>query len=278
MNIFKEMALSVYSYKSYQEFLKNRKSKVFAFGVVLMLIYFIITTVAPFMKFEMIDGGIGGVMEEYIPDFELQDGYLWVEEVIELEEDDVYIWIDTDPEYYFYGAEEMTEYLYGYSSAILMDSEKVIVKDDGVVQELYFADLDMDFSKADLLGFVPYINIIIVIVMIIMYLFKTAFFFFGVLFVALLGMIAASCMKCELTFGQLYMMGIYSRTLPLIIKAVLTLVDIDFFAYNFISIGISLIILICAMRKMKEVSLEQPLKYVSEDNYFDQSRYNYWED
>lgn len=275
MNIFKEMALSVYSYKSYKEFLNNRKGKVFAFGVVLMLIYFIITIVAPFIEFEVVDGGLGAIIEEYIPEFELEEDSLWVGEVIEYEEDGVYIWIDTDPEYYFYSAEEMQEYLYDYTSVILMDSEKMIVKDDGIVQELFYSDLEWEFSKADLMGIVPYVNVFIVICMVFMYLFMTAAFFFGVLFVALFGMIAASCMKCQLTFGQLYMLGVYSRTLPLMIKAALSLIGIDFFAYNFISVGISLAILVFAMRKMKEARLEQPLEYVSERNEFDSDRYDY---
>lgn len=263
MNIFKEIVLSVYSYKSYKEFLNNRKSKVFAVGVLLSLIYFIITIVAPFMEFEIVDGGLETIMEEYIPEFELKYGYLQVGEVIEFEEGDTYIWIDTDPEYYFYGADEMQEYLYDYSTAILVDSEKIILKDDGVVQELYFADLDIDFSKADIMGIVPYINLLIVICMIFIYLFMTAALFFGVLLVALFGMIAASCMNCQLTFGQLYMLGVYSRTLPLMIQAALSLFGISFFAYKFISIGISVAILVAAMRKMKEVRLEKPLEFVS---------------
>lgn len=40
MNIFKEMVLSIYSYGSYKEFLKNRRSKVFGFGLMLVLLYF----------------------------------------------------------------------------------------------------------------------------------------------------------------------------------------------------------------------------------------------
>lgn len=49
MNIFKEMVLSIYSYKSYRSFLNNKKFKVFGFGVVLMMIYFLITMVLPFV-------------------------------------------------------------------------------------------------------------------------------------------------------------------------------------------------------------------------------------
>ena len=57
MNIFKEMALSIYSYKTYKEFLKNKKSKVFLFGIVLMLIYFAVTMLIPFAGFHRLAAG-----------------------------------------------------------------------------------------------------------------------------------------------------------------------------------------------------------------------------
>lgn len=50
MNIFQEMSLSVYSFKSYKEFLNNRKSKVFLFAIVVMLIYFVLTIIVPFVR------------------------------------------------------------------------------------------------------------------------------------------------------------------------------------------------------------------------------------
>ena len=47
MNVFKEMLLSIYDYGSYSQFLKNRKGKVFGFGVLLLTIYFVLTMILP---------------------------------------------------------------------------------------------------------------------------------------------------------------------------------------------------------------------------------------
>lgn len=274
MNIFKEMVLSTYSYKSYGEFLKNKKGKVFGFGIVLMLIYFAVTVGIPFAKFQITTGGIAAIIEDNVPDFELSDGYLWVDDVIEYEEGGRYIYIDTDPQYFFYDANEMKEYLYDYSQVILMDSEKMIVKDDGQVQGIYFSDLDWEFNKDDLLGFVPFAYVFIIIGMLAAYIWMTAWFFFGVLFVALLGMIAASCMKYQLTFGQLYLLGIYSRTLPLLIKAVVSFLSFDIPFFFIINFGISLFIIILAMQKMKEQNLQKPLEFRSDSNDSDGSSGN----
>lgn len=255
MNIFKEMVLSVYSYGSYKEFLQNKKGKVFGFGVMLMLIYFAVTMLIPgLVSVFAPNGGVHRVMES-IPDFELKDGELWVDDVIEYDSGGNYIYIDTDPEYVFYDADEMAPYLYEYSTAILIDSEKIIAKSNGQIQGLYFSDLDGDFSKDDLSGFLPLFYVGFVIVMFLVYIWMTALFFFGVIFVALMGMIVASSVKSQLTFGQLYLLGVYSRTLPLIIKAILRFLPFSIPHFWIINLGISVVILSMAIRKMRE---EQP--------------------
>lgn len=101
MNIFKEMVLSVYSFKSYREFLKNKKAKVFCYGIVFMMIYFFLTMILPFAESQLKYGGIRGNFEENIPDFELKDDRLWVESVVELESAAAYVYIDTDPDSFF---------------------------------------------------------------------------------------------------------------------------------------------------------------------------------
>lgn len=254
MNVFKEMALSVYSYESYGKFLKNRKGKVFGFGALLMLIYFLITMFLP----PIINGGsIFGLEQEFreiVPEFELRNGTLWVENVIEIEEDDMFILIDTDPDYVFYDADdiEMVQSLRGYRTALLMDSEKIIIKNNGEIQGAYFSQLDFDFDKEALIEFVPWLYVGYFLFMLIAYIWMTALFFFGVLFVALIAMIIASCMKSQLTFGQLYLMGIYSRTLPLIIKAAVSFLPFNIPFFWVINFGLSLFIIAMAIRKMND--------------------------
>ncbi len=267
MNIFKEMALSVYSFKSYKEFLNNKKSKVFLFGVVLMLFYFCITMLIPFAEFQIRTGGIGKMLDENIPDFELSDGELWVEDVIEYDVGSTYVCIDTDPEYVFYDAADMEEYLYSYSNVILMDAEKMILKSSGEVQGFYFSDLGFECDKEDWMGWVPFIYLFIGLFLIVSYVWMTGLFFFGVIIVALLGMIAASCMKHQLTFGQLYLLGIYSRTLPLIIKAVLSFLPFNIPFFGIINFGISVFIIVRVIQHLKEQQLNQPLEFSSGTDY-----------
>ena len=265
MNIFKEMALSVYSYGSYKQFLQNKKGKVFGFGAMLVAIYFMITILIPSLIAVVSPSGVIHSLVDSIPDFELKDGELWVEDVIEYEESGTYIYIDTDPEYVFYDADEIAPDLREYTNVLLMDSEKMIIKSNGEVQGFYFSELGGDFDKQDLSGLIPYMYIFYVAAMIFVYVWMAALFFFGVVFVALMGMAVASAADYRLTYGQLYLLGIYSRTLSLIIKAVVNFlpIRIPFFWAIAINFGLSVLILYLAIRKMKE---EQPQQYMGYGN------------
>lgn len=264
MNIFKEMVLSIYSYKSYKDFLNNKKSKVFGFALVLMLIYWLVTMGISAVETGLIGPGLAREMDEIIPEFELADGVLWMEDVIEYEDATSIVNIDTDPDYVFYDAYEMMDDLNEYQSVLLMDSEKIIIKNGTQVQQYYFSELeDLDFTKDDLMGLVPYIYLFFAIFFLLSYICMTALFFLGVAVVALCGMIVASCMKCRLTFGQLYLLGIYSRVLPLLIKAAVSFLPFHIPFFWVINFGISLMIIGAAIQKMKEQNLQRPLEFSS---------------
>lgn len=269
MNVFKELVLSVYDFKSYKKFLDNKGAKTFLAGVILMVFYFILTIVVPFAQFQVSTGGLAKLAEDYIPDFKLSGGTLWVEEPFELENDGMYISVDTSPDTVFYGADEIGEYISEYYQVILADSEKFIIKDKGQIQEMYFSDLGMDFSKQQLLAFIPSAYAILAGVLVLIFIFMTGLFFFGVLFVALLGMIAASCMKYQLTFGQLYKLGIYSRTLPILIKSLVSFLPFSIPMFAIVNFGLSVLYIVFAIRGMKEQELQAPMEFRSEqDDYF----------
>ena len=220
MNIFKEMVLSIYSYKSYKGFLYNKKSKVFGFALVLMLIYWLITMRVSAVEIGLVGPGFAREMDEAVPEFELADGILWVDDVIEYEDATSIVNIDTDPDYVFYDAYEMMDDLNEYQSVLLMDSEKVIIKSGTQVQQYYFSELeDLEFTKDDLMGVIP--------------------------------------------FGQLYLLGIYSRVLPLLIKAAVSFLPFHIPFFWVLNFGISLMIIGAAMQKMKEQNLQRPLEFSS---------------
>lgn len=265
MNVFSELIHSVYDLKSYRTFLKDKKGKTFLFGFLLVLIYFLVTVILPFVRFQVSTGGIMNIAEELVPDFTLADGRLDMEQQFEFAEGDTYIFVDTKNEEM--AEEKILENLRSYSSVMILDSRNVIIKSKGQVQTLDLADMDdLNITKSELIDMVrPFVTVAIVLVLIISFVFMEAFFFFGVLFVALFGMIVASCMKANLTFGELYKLGIYTRTTSLLLKAVFSFLPIGIPLYPIISLGISLGYLAGAIRNMDNSDLENsPVVFYSE--------------
>ncbi len=264
MNVFSELIHSVYDLKSYRLFLKDKKRKTFLFGFLLVLIYFLVTIMLPFVQFQISTGGIVNIAKKLVPDFKIADGRLDMEEQFEFEEGDTYIFVDTRNEEMT--QEKIVENLRKYSSVMILDSRNVVIKNKGQVQTLDIADLDIEITKSELIDIIsPFVTITIVVVMIVIFLFMEAYFFFGVLFVGLFGMIVASCMKAKLTFGELYKLGIYTRTTSLLLKAVFSFLPIGIPLYPIISLGISLGYLAGAIRNMDSSDLgNNPVVFYSE--------------
>lgn len=271
MNVFKEMVHSVYDFEAYQGFLENKKFKIFRFGMLVLTLYFAAIILIPLARFYVSPTGIKTGLEKWIPEFELKDGTLWIERPVEFDYGTTYAYVDTDT--VLSDVYDMRQYLRGYSSAILMDSQKMIIKNDGEVEQIYYTELTTDTWTREtlleyLLQLIPYLYTIIGIVVVVLYLFMAGAFFFGALILALLGMIVASCMKYQLTFGQLYILAVYSKTLPLVIKALVWFLPFGIPFFWLISLGISLLYMSRAIGRLKEQQLEKPLEFSSEENNF----------
>lgn len=264
MNVFGELVHSIYDCKSYAAFLKDKKRKTFLFGFLLVLIYFLITIIVPFARFQISTGGVVRLVDEVLPDFALADGRLSVEGQFEFEEGDTYVYVNTEES--GIAKDEILNNLYRYGTVIIADSQTAMIKSNGQVETLMMSDLDLEITKDELIRmFGPFVTILTVVVLLVIFLFMEATFFFGVIFVALLGMIVASCMQAKLTFGELYKLGIYTRTTPLLIKAVFSFLPFGIPFFWIMSIGISLGYLAGAIRNMNRQDLNgQPVVFYSE--------------
>lgn len=256
MNVFKEMALSIYSYESYSKFLKNKKGKIFGFGVLLVTLYFFVSWIIPALFNSVSFFEVADIVDEEVPYFKLQDGTLWVDGVYEEDTGTSYIYINTTKKYN--SISDLGEAYDGYDDVVLIDSEKIMQKDGKTWQTTYFSSLGFNFDKYDLINLIPWLGVIVIVFYIIAYFFSVALFFFGVLFVALLGMIIAACMKCRITFGQMYILGIYSRTCPLLLKAIVSFLPFKIPLFWVINFGISLFIIGMALIHVKDEMTSYP--------------------
>ena len=255
MNVLKELLHSVYKLDSYPVFMQDRKRKTFLFGLLLVFLYFMVTVFVPVMKYPVTPGRFMKLLEDVVPDFTLQNQTLTVDREVEYQESDLYIYVNTDDTYV--DASELQKVLRAYSRVLVIDSAKIVFRNQGEFQIYTYSDLDpeLNFSKAQLIELVkeyaPMLLGGLILLLLVIFVFMSLTFFFGVLFVALLGMIVASCVHQNMTFGQLYKLGVYTRTTPLLIKALLSFLPVGVPFYFMISIGISLAYMAGAMRRMQ---------------------------
>jgi len=250
--MLRDFGIAICRFKDYPVFLNNRKRRIIGFGILFVLLYLLLTVGVPLLRFHLSYGGIGRLIRDDIPDFELSGGQLWVEEPVEIDESGTLILIDTSPGFLLESAGEMEKQLGSWQKAVLMDSEKMIVKNDNEVTEIYFGTLGVEITKESAANYLaPFVLAFGIALLLLGYVLLTLLFFFGALITALLGMIVASCTKTCLSFGQIYMLAVYSRSLPLLIKAALSLLSIRIPYFFILNYGISLFILYLAFNATK---------------------------
>ncbi|MDE6896504.1 MAG: DUF1189 domain-containing protein, partial [Lachnospiraceae bacterium] len=173
MNIFAELVHSVYDFKSYPGYRKNRGGKAFLYGLLLSVVYLLAAVLLPAVITVAGFGGFGGMAREAIPNFKLEDGRLWVEEPVEIQQYDSYqggicFRVDTDHPI----TEEITDVdLLAFDQVLVLDAENGIVKAEGG-SVIRFSYSDFDLGEWDRESFlqelVPLIPVVIWVMVIIM--------------------------------------------------------------------------------------------------------------
>lgn len=261
MNIFSEMFYSCAGVKKYPEFIKNKAGKVFLYVMLVVLIY---TAIAQVRTIPETGEFITKARETLIEfsDFELKSGKLWMEESFYLEEDGVLVMIESEYGSYIrdYYTSDWYEMLDAYDSVLIMDETTILLKSDGTI-DVYDYPEDFVFTKETVYGWLDYIYPIVIVYIVLAYLFSVMGYFFTALLVAIAGMIICTFMKQNLTFGQVYILAIYAKTLPLLIKGIFKLVSLDFFGFSFVMFVVACVYVGCAIHHMD--LLDEEKKWVN---------------
>ncbi|MEY8338224.1 DUF1189 domain-containing protein [Lachnospiraceae bacterium 62-35] len=253
--IFVDLAYAVKSPSKYKRFLDRKAWQVILYGVLLIAVYFLLANVLPMVRFQRMYGNFQALVERHIPEFELKNGRFYMEPVFFLDESRIYVDVDTSMEWVSARQDEVMNILKDryYMTVIISDSRNMAVKSNDDIQFIDFQNLyGMNFGKKDLYRFIPVINTVITLGMILWYLFDIALFFFGILILSLIGLGIKSAIGGDLSFGKIYCLSVYARTLPLMIKMLLALVHIRIPFFWLMSIAISAAYLNAAFKKLQE--------------------------
>lgn len=257
VNLFAELVHSVYDFKSYPGYRKNKGGKVFLYGLLLSAVYFLISVLLPVVVSIAGFGGFLNMAREAIPDFTLEDGRLWVAEPVDIQQYDSYqggicFRVDTDHPI----TEEITDVdLLAFDQVLVLDAEHGIVKaEGGSVIRFSYSDFDLgDWDRESFLEeLVPLIPVFLWVMLVIVVCFGLFGFFAGAFVTAVTGSILSAVTGCRLKFGELYKLAIYARTPAMVVKSVYSWVPIVIPYFYVINFGVSAFYMWKAMQHIKE--------------------------
>jgi len=261
MNIFSEFFYAIIGVKKYPRFLQNKGGKVFFYIMFAVLVYTALANAKVIPETKMFVEELKGFIEDKLPYFELKNGELYIEEGIYLDDNEFLLSVDSEYGSYInqYNKSEWMQMLAEYDNVIMMDASTILIKDDGQIEigdhiEFLSINNDILYEMAD------YAYWIIAIYLILAYICNIFLFLFGVLIIALIGMIIDSFIGCGLTFGQLFKLSVYSKTCMLLVKALIKLFSVRFSGLFVIVITVSGLYLGCALSYMKNKK-EQDKRY-----------------
>lgn len=226
MNLFQEIGASIAGVSRYPRFLGNKKGKVFWYGVLVVTLSFLVANVKVAIAAPSIRSSMEDAIEKYAPDFRLENGEFHIEEPFYYEDDDMLVDISDEKGVIASMTEgEWYNYLKDYDSAWIIDADGAVMKSNNQFQVMPWPD-ELTFSKETMISWLPVVFVGAAIWYAFSYFFGIGGYFFAALFVALVCLIISSAQGYKFTFGQIYLLSIYGKTLALFIKGVSRLIGI----------------------------------------------------
>lgn len=252
MNVFKQMIWSVAGVGKYPILMKLRAGRCVRYMMFLAFIYAFCLVGVPEIKLLATTEGLHALIDEQVPEFQLKNGELTVDGVYEVDENGMLISIDTEYAYlYQYSLDDFRSMLSNYDSVFLADSERLVFKGNGEVTAATYKQLGLEFRKSDLHSWVKYCYVGMGIVLLFVWLGSICTFLFGTLCVALAGMIVKAILRVNITFGQVFKLSVYAKTLMVLVKAALAVLWMVFSGYTYLSFAISVVWLSLAMKRIQ---------------------------
>ncbi|MDE7252586.1 MAG: DUF1189 domain-containing protein [Acetatifactor sp.] len=240
-NVFAELGLSCFNLGSYNAIRKNKFGKRFLYHLILTVLVFLITFGISYILFVSKTGGVQGIIEEHVPDFELtDDGYLIMDESYEWVEDGIMIMADTDT---FFAGEDGEFFRYDwmtdeweslgfeedYQAVALLDSELMIIyTSDQGYREMYYDELVESMGAFDRQSVIDLCNVFIPIIGIFLFVGTFIGILWGAFVNSIILLIISSIMGgTKLPYMELYTVSLYAMTPFELIFAILSALSIS---------------------------------------------------
>lgn len=212
MNAFKQFIYSLYSPKIIATFRNQRFRKTFLYVLLLVFIAFLPTAAQIYSTLSTVVNEIKDTIENDIQQFEVKNGRLTseVQAPILIEVGPYIVVFDTTGTYKVSDAEQ-------YDEAVLFLEEGVVTITQGQTFPTPYADiLKQEFTEETILSYLGSFPLMISIVLLIIYALFTGLILIAASFLSLIGQYAKKTFKLELSFKQIFVLSVYTLTLPTI--------------------------------------------------------------
>lgn len=226
MKLTERFMIAMFSPGDYQKtLLRLSAKKMVGYFLCLILLLTVIWNVIPTVGAVAGMGGFRQIIEERIPDFELKDGNFFLNERIEIDDEQagVYILIDTNEEVF---TKEDVEARGGVVETILVSRTNAQVSSmvggiGAMIQEYRFSDFgDLQMTNQDLIDMIPFYYVLMFVSFIAMYIGMGIRYMFSALFYTIFVFFMTRMLMIDNEFGEVYKTAMYAKTIGAIVEAV----------------------------------------------------------
>lgn len=220
MSLLEQFRISIGDFRSYRRLATQGFGRSFTFLICLVTLVFLISGSQLALGFrEIATQGLDYVRNQ-VPDFHVTDGKLVVDAPMpyRFEADDSLIIVDTT-------GGTSPDAISAYPQAVLIDAERIIIKDTSQTRMIYFTELGADgFTKADVLTLIDSLDWLLGVFAVGYYIWLVISKLLAVFLLSLGALIINSSLRTNLNYQQLWNVSLYASVVPTLVSVLIGLV------------------------------------------------------
>lgn len=250
-NIFQQFALAFVP-PQYGRLTKVKTGSMICFVILLTLIATILFLVSVVVTFAPI---FGSNWADALPDFELSNGRLYMNEDFVYDEDQTFVYLTDDISGFTYNdASAIADS--GYRNVVLAGRDELSVMQDGEYKQVNYRDwgAEMDISKDWIVEtFIPIMAVFMALGQLTFFVGRTFWYFFCALIYFLFGLLIAQILNKKQSAGNLYKTAVYSKVPMFVVLMIFDAIPgVNFPASTIVRIIITMVFMGFAIAKLPE--------------------------
>lgn len=221
-NVFQQFVLAFVP-PQYDRLTKVKTGSMIGFVTLLALIATLLSLASLMIGLSSVSGSN---WTDVLPDFEVSNGRLYIEEDFIYDEDIIFVYMTDEINGFTYNdALELANQ--GYRNILLVGRDRISIMQNGEYQQANFRDLgsDVEISKDWIIEtLMPIMMVVIILGYIIFFVGRIFWYFFCAAVYLLIAMLIALLMKKQQPAGALFRTAVYSKVLMFVVATLLSVI------------------------------------------------------